>query len=71
MPDTTILKLNITGMHCVACVKRVRKAIESLPGADPRSVEVGSAEVAFDPASVTPEVITAAVRRAGFEPSVS
>lgn len=71
MPETAILKLNISGMHCGACVKRVRSAIQSLPGADPKSVEVGSAEIAFDPASVSPKAITEAVRKAGFEPSTT
>lgn len=52
-------------MHCQKCVERVRKAIESVPGARAEKVEVGSATVRIE-SSQTPEVI-AAVCAAGYQ----
>ncbi|MEP7365234.1 MAG: heavy metal-associated domain-containing protein [Acidobacteriota bacterium] len=64
MPDN--LTLNITGMHCDGCVRRVTAALSSLPGVKVKSVHVGRAEVAFDPSAATPEAIAAAVSKIGF-----
>lgn len=44
------MKLAIDGMHCQACVERVRKAIEKVEGARAEQVEVGGARVAVDAA---------------------
>ncbi len=63
------MKLTIDGMHCQACVQRVRKAIEKVEGAQVRLVDVGSAEVAIDPARET--AVLEAVRKAGYEPHSS
>ena len=68
--DTTtskivIMKVAIDGMHCEACVKRVRKAIEKVGGARVESVEVGSAAVAVGPAGET--AVLEAIRQAGYE----
>jgi copper chaperone CopZ len=59
------MKVAIEGMHCEACVKRVRKALEKA-GARVESVQVGSAAVAID--GDQEEVVLAAVRDAGYEP---
>jgi copper chaperone CopZ len=56
-------------MHCQACVQRVRKAIEKVEGAQVQQVDVGSAEVAIDPARET--AVLEAVRKAGYEPHSS
>ena len=56
-------------MHCEACIQRVRKAIEKVEGVQIRQVNVGSAEVAVDPAR-EPAVLEA-VRKAGYEPHSS
>jgi copper chaperone len=63
------MKLAIQGMHCQACVQRVRKAIEKVEGARIRQVDVGSAEVAIDPASE--DAVIEAIRKAGYEPRSS
>ncbi len=60
------MTLTIDGMHCQACVNRVRKALEGVAGAKPEKVEVGSAVVAVD-AGREPAVLEA-VRKAGYEP---
>jgi copper chaperone CopZ len=60
------MKLAIDGMHCQACVQRVRKAIEKVEGAEIQQVDVGSAEVAIDPSRES--AVFEAVRKAGYEP---
>lgn len=60
------MKIAIGGMHCQACVQRVRKALEKVDGADVRQVEVGSADVSIDAAREAAAL--EAVRRAGYEP---
>jgi len=60
------LKLNITGMHCGACVRRVTAALEKVPGVQVKAVELGSAQLEYDPAVAAPEAIRAAVEKIGF-----
>ena len=60
------IKLSIDGMHCGACVRRVTNALSGVEGVRVDSVEVGSAHVTFDNASVASEQIVAAVDRIGF-----
>ncbi len=64
MRDT--LKLKIEGMHCGACVRRVQTALTKVDSVDVRNVEVGSAEVEYDPQSTSPEQIAGAVNGIGF-----
>lgn len=52
-------------MHCDACVRRVRKAIEKTDGAKIEDVQVGWAEVSVDAAREA--AVLEAVRQAGFE----
>jgi copper chaperone/Cu+-exporting ATPase len=59
-------KLSIEGMHCDACARRVTNALNGVEGVRVESVEIGSANVAFDAATVAPEQIAAAVDRIGF-----
>lgn len=60
------IKLSIEGMHCGACVRRVTNALSAVNGVRVDSVEVGSADVSFDHATVAPEQIAAAVDSIGF-----
>ena len=62
----TPLKLALTGMHCGACVRRVTTALQSVPGVEINSVEVGSAQLTFDPAQSSTAEIVAAIDRIGF-----
>ncbi|HVU45000.1 MAG TPA: heavy metal-associated domain-containing protein [Terracidiphilus sp.] len=61
-----IVKLSIEGMHCDGCVRRVTNALMAVEGLRVESVQVGSATVAIDPASVAPEQVMNAVDRIGF-----
>jgi copper chaperone CopZ len=63
------MKLAIEGMHCPACVARVRKALEKIEGARVDQVEVGSAEVSVD--SVLEPLVLDAIHKAGYEPRKS
>ena len=60
------LKLSIDGMHCGACVNRVAKALQGIPGVAVKKVEIGSAEVGYEPGSATPDAILAAVKKSGY-----
>jgi copper chaperone CopZ len=63
------MKVQIEGMHCDACVRRVRKAIEKVEGTEIKSVEVGSAVV--EPAPGKEEAVLQAVREAGYAAQAS
>lgn len=65
------LTLQIDGMSCGHCVARVQKALSGLDGVEVRNVEVGSAEMSYDPARVSPDRILEAVDGIGFEPRVA
>lgn len=39
------IQLNIEGMHCGACVRRVKAALAAVPGVSVREVEIGHAAV--------------------------
>lgn len=65
------LTLQIDGMSCDHCVARVQKALSKLDGVNVRNVEVGSAEMSYDPSRVSPDRILEAVDAIGFEPSVA
>lgn len=60
------VKLSIEGMHCEACVRRVTNALKAIEGVRVESVEVGSANVTFDPAAVVPGQVVGAVNGIGF-----
>ena len=54
--------LNIEGMHCGACVKRVTQALERTPGAEVVEVRVGAARIQAD----DPAPAIAALAKAGY-----
>ena len=60
------LRLSIDGMHCAACVRRVTNALSGLGNVSVDAVEIGSAQVTFDEAKLSPEQVVAAVNRIGF-----
>ena len=63
--------LQIQGMHCGACVRRVNAALEKVGGVKVNSVEVGSARVSIDPQQVRPEQLVEAVNRIGFQATIA
>jgi copper chaperone len=62
--------LSIEGMHCEGCVRRVTAALRGVKGVEPDSVEVGSAQVRFDPDRASAEEIASAVNRIGFSSQI-
>lgn len=66
----TPLTLSITGMSCGHCLNAVNQALSKIPGVKLGSVRMGRAELEYDPASVTPDLITGAVATAGYQAAV-
>ena len=64
MPNEVNLKID--GMHCDACVRRVRMALGKVHGVEVMDVQVGSAQIAVDPSKTTPESAIDAVNGIGF-----
>jgi copper chaperone CopZ len=61
------LKLAIDGMHCQGCADRLARALGKLEGVEVRSVQLGAAELAYDPARRSSEEIRAAIAKLGFQ----
>jgi len=60
------LTLKIDGMSCGYCVAHVEKALSRLDGVGVRRVEVGSAEIDYDPARTSFARIREAIDDAGY-----
>lgn len=58
-------------MSCAHCVAALRRELGRVEGLTIHSVEVGMADVSYDPARTPRSVITAAVDRAGYTVSGS
>lgn len=56
----------IDGMSCSGCVNSLTRVLSAVPGVEPLAIEVGRARLKVDAETVTPEIIAAAVDRAGF-----
>jgi copper chaperone len=63
----TNVKLKIEGMSCAHCALTVDKALKAIPGVADAKVEVGSAQVSFDPEKATVEKMKAAVAEEGYK----
>lgn len=63
--------LKITGMSCGHCVKAVERALEQVSGVQARSVQVGSAEVTYDPQQASPDRLLDAIRDEGYQVEVA
>lgn len=61
--------LNIEGMHCGGCVRRVTAALANVPGLSTTKVEVGRAEGSFDSTTTNVDQIVNALSEAGFTSS--
>ncbi len=64
------VQLNIGGMSCGHCVARVTKVLGAFDGLEVDNVRIGRAELRLDPARRSIDDILAALRDAGYEPSV-
>jgi len=60
------LELDIEGMSCGHCTRAVNGALEGMEGVTVERVEIGTATLTFDPDTVTPEQIAAAVEEEGY-----
>ncbi len=67
-PSESVLQLEITGMTCAACVRRVEKALRGVAGVREASVSLPleRATVTFDPAVARTEALVRAIEKAGY-----
>ena len=63
------MNIAIEGMHCEACVKRVRMALEKVDGVTVREVSIGSAVV--DAGAEQRAAALEAIQKAGYQPHLS
>lgn len=68
MMTTTI---DIDGMACQACVRRVERTLKSLSGVHDATVNLAEkqATVAFDPSRIDVQLMLASIRESGFRPT--
>jgi copper chaperone len=59
--------MTIEGMSCGHCVMAVRRALQAIDGVEVEEVKVGSATVAYDPATTSAEQLAGAVQDEGYE----
>ena len=62
------MNIAIEGMHCDACVKRVRMALEKLEGVKVREVGIGSAVI--DAGAKQQASALEAIEKAGYQPHI-
>jgi len=62
----TSLTLHISGMSCGHCLNAVRNALTGAVGVELRSVQMGRAELDYDPVVTTPARIAELVTDAGY-----
>ena len=62
------MNIAIEGMHCEACVKRVRMALEKVEGVAVREVLIGSAVI--DAGAKQQAAALEAIQRAGYQPHI-
>jgi Cu+-exporting ATPase len=61
-------KLQVTDMTCASCVMRVEKALKAVPGVRDATVNLATEQASISAdASVQPEALTAAIRKAGYD----
>ncbi len=63
----TTVQMKISGMSCGHCVGAVQKALARVAGVEVEKVEIGSATIRFDPATVTMQAVRDAVEDTGYE----
>ncbi|MCA9567299.1 MAG: heavy-metal-associated domain-containing protein [Myxococcales bacterium] len=69
----THVALDVTGMKCGACSKKVTAALTAIEGVNAVSVnhETGKAEVAFDEGKTNTDAMITAIKALSFEASVA
>jgi Cu+-exporting ATPase len=68
-PGDTEVTLTLGGLHCAACVARVERALNQVPGVRQAAVNLATrqAKVRFDSGQATVAALQQAVRTAGYE----
>lgn len=68
MSTPVVARIPVTGMTCAACQARVQKSLAKQPGVNDASVNLmmATATVTYDPTTVTPEALVAAIEGAGY-----
>jgi copper chaperone len=56
----------IEGMSCGHCVKAVRQALEAIDGVDVENVEIGMAQVNYDPSVTDRAYLVEAIEEEGY-----
>jgi copper chaperone CopZ len=56
----------IEGMTCGNCVRHVRQALEEIEGVEVCEIQIGSAEISYDPASIDRNAIIEAIKDEGY-----
>ena len=64
--DDARMMLSIGEMTCAHCMQRVQKTLESVEGVTVHDVEIGSAQVSFDPAAGRRAAIAEALAEKGY-----
>lgn len=63
------VKLAISGMTCEGCVRTVERRLKSVPGVHAAKVNLAAneADVDYSPGAVSPDDLTAAVEKLGYQ----
>ena len=69
-PSTTETRLDIEGMTCASCVRRVERALGKVPGVDQASVNLATEQAAVRGTASLPALL-AAVQQAGYDASLA
>jgi copper chaperone len=59
-------RIEIEGMTCGSCVRHVRTALEDLEGVEVKDIEIGSAEIDYDPETIDRAAIIEAIKDGGY-----
>ena len=64
----TVVRIPVSGMTCAACQSRVQRTLQQQPGVTDATVNLmmGNATVRYDPATVAPDALVAAIRETGY-----
>lgn len=69
-PSSAVVDLSITGMTCAACVRRVEKALQSVPGVTGAQVNLATERARITVSSADSASLMQAVQRAGYGAAV-
>lgn len=58
--------INIEGMSCNHCVETLTKSLAPIEGLNVHAIEIGSANVSYDPSKVERSLIVKAITDQGF-----